>query len=232
MPEFKSPLGNKQIQGQPMRDFSVPDEGGYDSQPVPPQRPVRHRHQHEQPVFDDQALREFTAAQQQPMNPAQMPIREMSETELQILAAKKAKREGRERLSDGAKRRIEMLVGMARMTRTCDINGTTFTLQTLRNKESRDVLVASIPFDGTIEFTFENAKQTLARSLVQIAGTDIDQFLSSSDLDVKLAFIEELPQPLFSRLYNEYAALDAEARDKFAIKTDAEVKEVVEDLKK
>lgn len=231
MPEFKSPLGNKQIQGQPMRDFSVPDETGYEP-PTSPQRPVRpHRHQHEAPVFDERSMREFQS-EMQAHPQIQAPVREMSELEMQVLAEKKAKREGKQRLSEGARRRIEILVGMASATRTCDVEGTAFTLRTLTNKESRDILVASIPYDGTIEFTFENAKQTLARSLIQIAGTDIDQFLSSPLLEDRLAFVEELPQALFTRLFNEYATLDADARNKFSIKTDKEVKEVVEDLKK
>lgn len=229
MPKFDSPIGSKQFQGQPMRDVAVPDESGYTPQPprghMPQQvRPPAHEHP---PVFDEAAFREFQAQ----MNPVQ-PVREMTDVEQQILSAKKAKQEGRERISEGARRRIEMLIGMSRMTKTVDINGTTFTLQTLKNEEAREVLIASIPYDGTIEFSFENAKQTLARSLIEIASTDINQFLSSSDLGVKLDFISQLPQALFTRLYNEYVNLDTESREKFGLKNDMDVKEVVEDLKK
>lgn len=227
MPKFDSPIGSKQFQGQPMRDIAVPDESGYPPQAPMPRQARPPVHDHSPPVFDEAAFRDFQAQ----MNPVQ-PVREMSDFERDILAQKKAKQEGRERLSEGARRRIEMLVDMSRMTRTFDINGTTFTLQTLRNKEAREVLIASFPFDGTIQFSFEHAKQTLARSLIAIAGTDINQFLSSSSLEVKLDFIEELPQALFTRLFNEYNVLDKEAQDKFALKTDADVKEVVEDLKK
>ena len=227
MPKFDSPLGTKQFQGQPMREINVPDDGNdFDQQPMP-----RHRrgqaYEQGPPGFDESAMQDFQGRSSNPNIP-----RELSGLESNILAAKKAKRDGRERLSDGAKRRIEMLVGMARMTKTFDVEGTTFTLQTLRSKEVRDGLAAAVPFDGTIHFSFESAKQTLARSLIEIAGASIDQFLSSSDLDVRLDFIEDLPQALFTRLYNEYAALDNEAQAKFAMKSEAEVKEVVEDLKK
>ena len=227
MPKFDSPIGSKQFQGQPMRDIAVPDESGYSPPPGPLPRQVRPPMDQSPPVFDEAAFREF----QSQMNPVQ-PVREMSDLERQILETKKAKREGRERMSEGARRRIEMLIGMSRMTKTFEVNGTSFTLQTLNNKEMRDVLTASVLFDGTVEFPFENAKQTLSRSLIEIAGTNIDQFLSSSDLEIKLAFIEELPQALFNRLYNEYVVLDNESREKFAIKNDVDVKEVVEDLKK
>jgi hypothetical protein len=229
MPKFDSPIGSKQFQGQPMREVSVPDESGYTPPPTPhlPRQVRQPVHDHAPPVFDERAFQEFQAQ----MNPVQ-PVREMSDVEQQILAAKRAKQEGKERISEGARRRIEMLIGMSQMSKTVDINGTTFTLKTLKNEEAREVLIASIPYDGTIEFSFENAKQTLARSLTEIAGTDINQFLSSSELSVRLDFISQLPQALFTRLYNEYVALDTESRDKFGLKNDADVKEVVEDLKK
>jgi hypothetical protein len=229
MPKFDSPIGSKQFQGQPMREIAISDESGYAPPPGPMPRQVRPPvHDQGPPMFDEASMREF----QEQMNGPMPPVREMSSLEKDILAAKKAKKEGRERLSEGAKRRIEMLIGMSQMTREFDVNGTSFVLRTLSNSESRDVLVSSIKFDGTIEFSFEHARQTLARSLIQIAETDINQFLSSSELETKLVFMEELPQPLFTRLFNEYAALEKESKEKFAIKTDADVKEVVEDLKK
>lgn len=228
MPKFDSPIGSKQFQGQPMREMTITDDSGYSPPPGQVPRQPRPMHDHAPPVFDESAMRDF----QSQMNPQVPSVREMSDLERQILASKKAKKEGRERLSEGAKRRIEMLIGMARMTKTIDVSGTTFTLQTLRNEEARDILIASVQYDGTIEFSFENAKQTLARSLIEIAGTSIDQFLSSSDLDVKLDFVEQLPQALFTRLFNEYVNLDNESREKFGLKTEVEVKEVVEDLKK
>lgn len=223
MPEFKSPIGNKQFQGQPMRDVSVPDDSGYE-QPMRPTRP----HQHTHPDFDEQAMRDFQS-QMQP--PVQAP-REMSEAEMQILAAKRAKREGKERLTDGAKRRIEILIGMTRLSRDIEIDGKMYRLQTLKSKELREALVATTSFDGTIQLIFETRKQLLARSLVIVAGVEVEQFLSSDDLQAKLDFIEELDHSLLIRLYNEYVSLSNEAQEKYALKTVEELKEVAEELKK
>lgn len=223
MPEFKSPIGNKQFQGQPMRDLSVPDDSGYD-QPV--RQPRAHQHSH--PDFDEQSMREF---QSQMQTPVQAP-REMSEAEMQILAAKKAKREGRERLTDGAKRRIEILIGMTRLTRDVDVDGKLYRLQTLKSKELREALVATAEFDGTVQLVFETRKQLLARSLVVVAGVEIEQFLSNDDLQTKLEFIEEMDHALLLRLYNEYINLSNEAQDKYALKTVEELKEVASELKK
>jgi len=225
MPKFDSPIGSKQFQGQPMRDISVPDEGGYDQQPM-----SQRRHTREQgpPVFDEASMREFQA-QLQPPSP---PVREMTNVEMDMIAAKKAKREGKERLSDGARRRIEILVGMTRLSKDVEIDGQLYRLQTLKSKELREALVATSEFDGSIQLVFETRKQLLARSLILVAGVEIAQFLNSDELQAKLDFIEEVDHSLLLRLYNEYVLLANEAQEKYALKTVAEVKEVAEDLKK
>lgn len=229
MPEFKSPLGTKQFRGQPMRDVAVPDETGYEQ---PPQAPSRRPHQHAQPVFDEQAMEDFQSQMHQHPHPVMQAPREMTEGEMQILAAKKAKREGKERLSDGAKRRIEILIGMTRLTRDVDVDGKLYRLQTLKSKELREALTATSEFDGTVQLIFETRRQLLARSLVVVAGVEIEQFLSDDSLQTKLDFIEEMDHALLLRLYNEYISLSNEAQDKYAIKTVEQLKEVADELKK
>lgn len=220
MPKFDSPIGSKQFQGPPMRDFSVPDETGHEHQP--PMSSRQARQMHEQPAFDERSMREF-----QSMTPPGF-----SDIEKEIMAAKKAKREGKERLTEGARRRIEMLLGMTRLTRDVDIGGQMYKLQTLTSQELRDALVATAEFDGTVQFIFETRKQLLARSLTVVSGVEIDQFLNSRDLEDKLYFIELNDHALLSRLYNEYLELVKEAQEKYSPKTEAQIKEMVEDLKK
>ena len=211
-----------------MRDFSVPDESGF-APPPPVQMPQR---QQQAPVqFDQNAMRDFQAAMMQAEHPP-VQMRELSDIERQVIESRKARRDGKERMSDGARRRIEMLIGMTQLTKTVEVGGASFVLKTLQAKEARTALTAAAEYDGTVQFSFEYSKQLLARSLTQISGVDIDQFLSSSDLETRLDFIDELPQSLFTRLYNEYVALDNESRDKFVMKNELQVQEVVEDLKK
>lgn len=224
MPKFDSPIGSKQFQGQPTRDVSIPDDSGYEQ---PQQRPMRVPHE-PIPQFDERSMREF----QSQMQPSPGGVREMSDLEREIHAAKKAKREGKERLSDGARRRIELLIGMTRLTRDIDIGGQMYKLQTLTSQELRDAIVATAEFDGTVQFIFETRRQLLARSLTVVAGVEIDQFLNSRELEDRLYFIELLDHALLIRLYTEYVSLSKEAQDRFSPKTEEQVKEVVEDLKK
>jgi hypothetical protein len=224
MAGYDSPIGKKQFTGQPLRETVIPDATGYSrsvGRPPPDQQPM-----------DEAALRDFAAR----MNgaPPQMPTisQEQLALEQEFRDAREAKRTGHERLSDGARRRIEMLVGMTRGTRTVQIENNTYVLQTLRDKELREAVLQASAKDGTVESPFEIRTQLVARSLVQVAGMDFNQFVGSNELEAKLDFIGEMDHYLLGRLYDEYLEMVKEARERYAIKNETDAQEVVEDLKK
>jgi hypothetical protein len=226
MPSFDSPIGKKKFAGSPLRELDVPDESGYNAPSQ--QEPVVRRRQI--PNVDTDAIRDFQAQMQR----QEMPTydRDPAEIEREIRQAKIDRKAGRERLNEGAKRRLEMLLGMTRSTRDVDILGNVFVLQTIPSKEMREAIMIASEYDGTVQSPFEIRRQFLARSLVRIAGIDVAQFVGSTDLDVRLAFIDELDESFLNRLYDEYLSLAKESEKKFAVKSAEEVKEIVEDLKK
>ena len=82
--------------------------------------PLVRQNQQPQPIqFDENALREFNARMNPRGSSNATDESRPSELEQQFREAREAKRLGRERLNDGARRRIEMLIGMTRGTRTC-----------------------------------------------------------------------------------------------------------------
>lgn len=227
MTGFRSPIGNKNFNNPPMKETVIPDESEFspsigrrfgNTQPEPPIR------------IDPRELEAFNAH----MNPAPEPTftREQLELEQQVREAREAKRLGRERLNEGARRRIEMLVKMTRGTRNFTVDNNEYALQTLRDVEMREAIIAASAFDGTVQTPFEVRKQLLARSLIHIAGMDAAQFFGSDQIEDKLAGLDLFDHHLLSRLYDEYLLMIKETREKYAIKNDADAKEVVEDLKK
>lgn len=229
MSSFESPLGKKKFGGSQMREFDVPDESGYsegppmeNDEPVVRRRPI--------PQVNTDQIRDFQAKMQR----EEMPVYEQdpAEVERQIRQSREDRRSGRERLDAGAKRRIEMLVGMTRITRSVDLEGNIFVLKSLRSKEMREALMFASEYDNTIQSPFEIRKQLLARSITQVAGVEIEQFLGSNDIEAKYDFIDLMDESLMNRLYNEYLALVRESSAKYSVKNEVDVKEIVNDLKK
>jgi len=227
MPKYNSPLGNKQFDGQSLPEYDVPDETEQYDQPVMRSHgPSMHG---SQPQVDIATA----IAYQNRLQEAQEPAFDNSlEIEREIRQAKEAKRTGRERLNDGARRRVEMLVGMTLSTREVNLEGNVFVLLALRSKEMRAAIMAAAEFDGTVQSPFEIRRQLLARSLSTVAGVEVAQFVGSNTLDAKLQLIDDLPEALLNRLYSEYLILVQEAREKFSVKSPAEAEEVIADLKK
>lgn len=213
MANFESPISKKQVVNQPMREFTVTDESEY---PEIPQVEVPNYQ------FQPRTQQSNPYAQQPNFAPSDQEIRRMKEE----------KRTGKERLSEGAKKRIEMLIGITRSVREVDVNGTQFVFQSLKSKEIRECFTNMTEFDGTIQGPFEIRRQFLARSIVKIAGIDVEEFIGSNAIEAKLNFIDELDESLLSRLYSEYLILNDEAKQKFSLRTEADAKEVAEDLKK
>ena len=229
MASFDSPIGKKKFGGPQMREVDVPDESGYSGgppmeqgEPVVRRRPI--------PQVNADQIRDFQARMQR----EEMPVYEQdpSEVERQIRQAREDKRAGRERLDAGAKRRIEMLLGMTRSYRHVEVGEVTFELQTLKSREMRESLMVAAEYDGTIQGPFELRRQLLARAIAKVSDVDFAQFIGADDIEVKLQFIDHMYEPLLSRVYDEYLLLAREAREKYSIKTEAEAKEVLEDLKK
>lgn len=229
MAGFDSPIGKKKFSGSQMREFDIPDEGGYsegppmeNGEPVVRRRPI--------PQVNADQIRDFQARMQR----EEMPVYEQdpAEIERQIRQSREEKRTGKLRLDAGAKRRIEMLVGMTRVTRTVELEGNVFVLKSLRSKEMRDALMFASEYDGTVQSPYEIRKQLLARSITQVAGVDIEQFLGSNEIEAKYEFVDLMDESLLNRLYKEYLILVREAGEKYAVKTEEDVKEIVNDLKK
>jgi hypothetical protein len=208
VPTINSSLGSKKFQGG-MREFVVNEEDGSEEGVYPEQQ----SQMPPQPQYQQVAV----------------------PTQQQFVQRGEARRQAsldNSKISEAAKRRIETLCGMSRLLKEVEIGENIFVLRSLKTKENRDILTASLKYDGTIEFSFELRKQALARSLVSVAGVDIDSFLGTSEFTAKLEFIDELDEAVSDRLYNEYLNINKEIKDKYSFKTDQEARETVEDIKK
>lgn len=130
------------------------------------------------------------------------------------------------KLSDFSRKRLDILIGMSKLSREFDIDGTTFELQSLSSGELRQVYIETVLYYHILR------RQILAKSLVKIAGLDVHDFINDYEYKSKLLLIDSLGESFVSRLFNEYNILSEEVNTKYAIKTEEQMKEVLEDLKK
>src|SRR5271165_6354391 len=149
MSKFESQISGRKIQNQPMRDLEIPDESG--TPPGPPmgggQFAPSVSRRYGNPMTEQEII-EF----QRKMEANQNPDLNLSEMEREVKRSREDKIRGFNRLSEGAKRRADMLVGITRGTRTADIEGNIYSFQTLKGKEMREVMMTCSEFDATVQF--------------------------------------------------------------------------------
>ena len=230
MPSFDSPISSKKFASQPMRDLEVPDESG--SLPLPLLWVVDSLHPLYLVAMANQWMNKKFRDFQARMEAANNPDLGLSDIEREVKQQRQEKLHGQSHLNEGARKRIEMLIGMTRSTRNFEIDGNTYVLQTLKGKEMREAILSASQFDGTVQGPFEVRKQFLARSLTYVAGVPIEQFVGSTTLQARLDFVDEIDDTLLNRLMDEYSALIREAKEKYAMRAPEQIAEVSEDLKK
>ena len=251
MASIKSPIGNPNNFGPKpsMRTYEVPDESeGYDqgqaqNLPYPGAIPIAPQYgtgrggfvvnsgpppegaRYGQPV----PTPNVTFGPQQGMSFGHQP--EMSDVERDIRAARQQKASGRTPMNSFAKERVKFLLGIGQLTRDVDVGGTVFSLRTLKGRESREALsaAASVP---QIEVLYEGRRQQLARSIYKIDGVDTDTAMGATSLEDKLEILDEMDDNLMNHLYSQYSELNEEATNKFAIKPNENIEELVSDIKK
>jgi hypothetical protein len=161
------------------------------------------------------------------------------------LDAEKSIREAREvknqeivnggaRINPDAKKRIEILSNIGRMTRDVKMGDHTFTIRTLKAKEAREAALATFSsVDTQLEASYEARRQQLARSIYQIDGHSVNDVIGASDMASKLSWIDDnLEDIVVNKLFSEFNSLKEEAQNKYGIASAEQAKEVVEDLKK
>jgi hypothetical protein len=191
---------------------------------------------------------QYQQAQGQPVNPyreehdrqrrQQEMVNRSEETariEAEMSALRRQKTSGNIPISSFGRERMEYLAGLGRIKKDVTVQGgdhpTVFSLRTLKAREMREAVraVTNVP---KLEIVFEARRQELAYAIYRIDGVPIDQVLGTEDFEARLEWVEDLDLSLQKYLHAELGAMDNQARDNFAIKTDAQLKEVIEDAKK
>lgn len=176
--------------------------------------------------FRNTGMREFTVPD------GDMDESELAALEQQVKEARRLAAQGKEKISPAGKKRIEMLCGISTLSREVSIDGNIYVLRSLKHKQLKEATMEASKMDGTVGLPFEIRRQLLARSLVSVGGVDIGDLAGDNSIESRLSVIDDHDAAVIERLFKEYSLLVNEIESKYSIKTQADVKEVVEDLKK
>lgn len=225
MPKIVSSIGSKDIAGAGMRTFSVNDPTNSDEDFDNPQG----------------RLRRFQAEQQNSSS-----IADYSQEE--IMEARRRKTEELNRISEPARQRAELLIGIGRGTKdvvfTSDTDSITLSLRTLKGREIKGLMRYAATLSQKNNVTTAEASLSirdiiLSSSIYAIDGVSLDVFLNLSNklddeekLSAKVIFIEDLDDSIIDKLYSEYGQLTKDNAARFAVKNEADAKEVSESIRK
>ncbi len=136
------------------------------------------------------------------------------------------------KLGEHAKKRVEILADIGRLTRDVTVGGITFSLRTLKNREARETTTSIMKCPNDLDASYELKRQTLARSIFQVDGRDIEEALGGTSFDLKLALVDEMEEVVIIKLYNEFHKMRDDVVSQYGILSEKDVKEVVADVKK
>ena len=155
------------------------------------------------------------------------------EEEEELRLARQEKSRGRESpISQPVKTRIEFLADIGKMTRDVKIGENTFTLRTLKSRESREVYLFIMSANNKIDEAYNIKYYTLAYSLTKIDGQPLEFMVPIKIFEDRIKALEGMEDSLTDKLYQEYSALKTSSEEAYNLKTDEDVKEVSEALKK
>jgi hypothetical protein len=229
MPKIVSSIGSREFPAGPgMRKFTVEDPTMSDDDFDNPSGRLR-RHQQQEAQPKGPALEDYTREE--------------------IMDARRRKMDEINRVSEPARQRTEILIGIGRATKNIEVvsgnESVTFSIRTLKGREIKQLMryVGSLSSTGsnitTSEASIVARDIILAWSIYAIDGVNFDLFLNISNqanedeiLSDKLEFIENLDESLIGHIYSEYGILTKNNASRFSIKDEADAKEVSESIHK
>lgn len=143
-----------------------------------------------------------------------------------------AARHIKQRLSSSARERIELLSELGRLSEDVEFENHVFSIRSLKDKEMKSIAQMLAITEPGVETYFLSRDQVLARSIYKIDGQPIEMILSNGSLEAVLDLLDAMDDGVVEYLHNCYLEMIKKNKHKFEIKTEQEMKEVVEDIKK
>jgi hypothetical protein len=129
------------------------------------------------------------------------------EIESQLREDREFKRREQEFAPKKAVQRFEILLGIGRLVDTVEIEGFSFQLRSLKNKELNHIMsLSSLETTAAMQALFIRSA-TLAYSLVSIDDVPFGTYIQSEEMSDKAAFIDDMEASVISKLWDAYTKM-------------------------
>ena len=158
-------------------------------------------------------------------------LQKIKQTREQIASSQKI-------LSPDARERLNYLANLGRKTEEVEVEGITFTLRTLKAKENAEAIhfgssLGEPSINQTIDSYHSMRNYTMSKAIQAIDGISLENVVGSRDTEVIIKhLLEEMDEAVIDYLYGKFLTMTKNHKEKFSIKSQEEVKEVIEDIKK
>jgi hypothetical protein len=213
--EINSALGRRQFAMKQKQVLSVPDES-------------------QEEDLDVSMPNEFSAMSTEfdnfeiPTEPIKKkPVQKISEESMRSFKASAEQKHGK--LPDHIKNRLQILLRLKKNVAEVEIEGITFTLQTLSQREYQDIWdkILKNPPENQVSLSMEMKLGKLAKAITHIDGQDAAMVLGTSDIGELIDIYKEFQSEVIDILDTEYKKISEVQTVK-----PSEVQEVSEQIKK
>ena len=153
-----------------------------------------------------------------------------AEIDRRIEAAREAKRNERARPQSIS--RLEVLVGIGRLTDDIIVDNVTFSLRSLKNKEFKDVIERAAEEHTKVGEILSIRQYTLAYSIYKIEGQPVEVFTGNNSYKSKVQLIEELDENTVGILWDKYNKMQNDYKATIKQDLGETPKELLDTLKK
>jgi hypothetical protein len=128
-------------------------------------------------------------------------------------------------VTHSARKRLEYLADIGKITQDVEIGGSVFSLRTLKAKELREVYMAAAKATNRIEELLIYRQYSLAYAINKLDQQDLEIMLDIKGLANRLKLVDDLEESTIAKLFEVYTAMKNQADTQFSLKTETDVKE-------
>jgi len=160
------------------------------------------------------------------------PEPDINDVEQQIEQARAQRHASKQRATKAAMQRLEVLVGIGRLTKDVVIDNITFSLRSLKSREIQNVMEKAVAAQTNIGEAIAIRNNTLGYAVYQIDGQPLSVYVQSKKIEDAVDLIGELEESVVLQLWDQYSDMLSAHNDNLPKDLGKTADEQIDNIKK